>query len=218
MNGQNPILRHPAVEFYSGYTLKIAQAIRIKDYGAIANLLKQYPASARDRGSKDFPLLGWAIGHNDPKAFELLLNGGAAPDDAIPIEGGKMSLVSLATGAERPEFLELLIAHKVSPNGPPNTEPPLFTAYYAHDAERFTKLLKAGANLNHKDGTGKTVLLIVVLANDYQQALALVKQGADVHVRTNGGTSIAKIIEKYPLLPNTPQGKAQQEIAKLLRN
>jgi ankyrin repeat protein len=217
MINQNPMLQHVPAEFYSGESLKAAEAIRSSDYSLLADLLKQAPNVAGSRGDKNLPLLAWAMGHNDPKAFALLLEAGASPNDFIMVEDAKMSLLSIATGAESAQFFDLLLAHKADPDGLPETEPPLFAARYAHKQDRFERLLQCGADLNHCDKTGKSVLLILVLARDYQQALQLVRRGADVNVRMKNGTSIRKLIERYPLPSDTPQGRAQTELARLLR-
>ncbi len=217
MSNQNPMLKHSPADFYSGEALHVAEAIRNGDYSGLSALLKQSPQVATSRGEKNFPLLAWAMGHNDPKAVKILLEAGASPNDFFMVEEAKVSVLSLATGAENPEFFELLLAHKADPNGLPETEPPLFTAEYANKFDRFERLLQSGANLNHADETGTTVVMICVLANDYLRALELVKRGADVNVHMKNGNSIRRIIDRYPLLPDSQQGRAQAELVRFLK-
>lgn len=213
---QSPMLKHDPADYYSGNAVQAAEAIRDHDHLKLGRILIQSPAVARNRGKKDLPLLAWAMGHNDPASFKLLLQAGANPNDYLVVQDGKMSLISVATGAENSQWLDLLLQHKANPNGLPDTEPPLFTARFAHKPDRFERLLKAGADLNHPDETGKTVIISCVMANDYIGALKLVKCGADPNVKMKNGTTVRKIIERFPLPPNTPQGDAQVELTRLL--
>lgn len=133
------------------------------------------------------------------------------------VNDARMSLLTLCTGATEPYYFNTLLAHKANPNGLPESEPPLFTAFYSDKDDRFDQLLKAGADINHADETGKTILITISLARDYQRALRLVKQGADVNVRMKNGTNLHKIIDKFPLPPATEQGRAQQQLKAMLK-
>lgn len=213
----NPMLKQNPAEYYSGESLQAALAIRSGDDKALDSLLAQSPALAGSRGEKDLPLLAWAMGHNNPEAFKRLLDAGAPPDDFFMVGEARMSLLSLATGTESPQWLELLLKYKANLNGLPDTEPPLFTAKYAHKLDRFEQLLQAGADINHPDETGKTIIMVFAIARDYEMALQLAKRGANVNAITNNGTTIRKIIERYPLESGTPQGDAQAELARMLK-
>jgi ankyrin repeat protein len=213
----NPMLRHDPADFYSGDDLKAAEAIRKFDQAALTAVLLKEPKVAASRGRKDLPLLAWAMGHNNPPAGKLLLQAGAPPDDFIRIKTAKMSLLSVATGAERDDFFKLLLSHRADPNGPPDTDPPIFTAVYTEKFDRFDRLLEAGADANRTDGAGKTILMVLAMVNEYERALKLVDRGADVNARMNNGTTLAEIVREYPLPPDTVQGRAQEKLRSKLR-
>lgn len=214
----NPMLKHNPSDYYSGESLQVALAIRSGDDKALDSLLVQSPSLAASRGEKNLPLLAWAMGHNSPEAFKRLLDAGAPPDDFFMVGEAKMSLLSLATGAEDSQWLELLLTYKANPNGLPETEPPLVTAFFAHKMDRFKLLLKAGADINHPDELGITVILDVAISRDYQTALELVKLGADVNAQSDDGKiSLRNIIDRYPLEQDAPQGQAQAELARMLK-
>lgn len=217
MKADNPLLKYSPADFYEGAALKAAQAIRAGDISALNSALKTGPDVAKSRGLKNLPLLAWAIGHDNKAAFDALLKAGAPADDFMLVNDARMSMLTLATGGTEPHYFNALLAYKANPNGLPESEPPLFTAFYSHKDDRFDQLLKAGADINHVDETGKTVLITISLARDYQRALRLVKQGADVNVQMKNGTNLRKIIDKFPLPPATEQGRAQQQLKAMLK-
>jgi ankyrin repeat protein len=214
---EGSMIKYNPSQYYSGDSLKAALNIRNNEYKKLVALLKQHPSLASGRGEKNLPLLAWAMGHNNPEAFKYLLDAGATPNDFIMVGEAKMSLLSLATGAEDPQWLELLLTHKADPNGLPETEPPLFTAYYANRLDRLERLLSSGADINYPNEVGKTAIMVFAIARDYEMALQLVKRGANVYVQTVNGVTIRKIIERYPLPAATPQGRAQAELKKMLK-
>lgn len=216
MKADNPLLKYSPADFYEGAALQAAKAIRADDMPALAAALKTRPDVAKSKGLKHLPLLAWAVGHENKAAFDLLLKAGAPVDDFMLVNDARMSMLTLATGATEPHYFNALLAHKANPNGLPESEPPLFTAFYSHKDDRFDQLLQAGADINHADETGKTILITVCIARDYQRALRLVKQGANVKVEMKNGTNLEKIIGKFPLPPASEQGKAQQELKALL--
>jgi ankyrin repeat protein len=215
MSTQNPVLSRAPSEFYSGDDLKAAEAIRNQDYSLLEEVLHRSPKVIASRGKKGVPLLAWAMGHNDPKAFKILLELGASPNDFFLVENVKTSLLSAATGAEKPDFFDQLLVHRADPNGLSDSEPPLFTAIFGHKNDRFAKLLRAGANINHPDRTGKTAIMVFVGLNNYREALNLARKGADVNVQMKNGNTIKKMIDRYPLPFDTPQGQAQVKLKKL---
>ncbi len=217
MNTSNPMLAHQPEEFYTGATLGAAIAIRQRNYPALRAAIKQSSVCLTDRGNKDLSLLGWALGHDDPESFNLLLDAGASPNDFLMIQGSKTSLISIASGAKKLDYLKLLITHKANPNGLPGTEAPLSTALLSGHRERMELLVAAGADLNVPDSAGATAIIEVVLANDYILALKLVAMGANPNVVMKNGNSIRKAIDRFPLPENTPQGEAQRKLLKLLR-
>jgi len=213
----NSLLLRPPSEFYHGDALGIAEAIRQSDHSTLTLLLKRTPGVVSDRGQKNLPILAWAMAHDDVTAFRLLLESGAPTDDFFLVEKAKWSLLSLAAGAQNTAFFDLLLTHHADPNGLPGTEPPLVTAYYARKQDRFDRLLAAGADINHPDKIGRTVILSAVLGNHYAQALDFVSRGADLHVEAKNGMSIRTLIDRYPLPPDSDEGRAQAELLRRLK-
>jgi ankyrin repeat protein len=216
--GGDPMLKHDPLKYYSGESLRAALAIRKGEDKDLAALLKQFPTLVASRGNQNLPLLAWAMGHNNLEAFKHLLAAGASPNDFFMVEDAKMSLLSFAVGAEKSHWFDLLLKYTADPNGLPETRSPLITAFYANKFDRLERLLEAGAKINLANKVGTTLIIEVVLANDYLMALRLVKRGADINVQAGKGKlTIRKIIERYPLPSSTPQGQAQAELAKMLK-
>jgi ankyrin repeat protein len=216
MNASNKLAKHPPSELYAGKALEAAIAIQKRDSKALARLLQAAPGICKDRGLKELPLLVWAMGNDNSESFKMLLKAGASPDDYFFMQGVKMSVLTLATGAEKPDFFLDLLAAKANPNGLPESEPPLFTAFYCHKEDRFDHLVDIGADLNHADETGKTVLMVVCLARDYVKALSFVNRGAKLDAKMKNGTTLRRIIEKFPLNPQTEQGRAQLKLKAMI--
>lgn len=217
MNADNPLLKHPVDEIYEGIALQAALAIRESNIKQLESSMNQHPEIAKDRGFKNLPLLVWSMGHGNTEAFRVLLKAGAPPNDYFLVNEQRMSLLSLATGAESEEYFELLLSNKANPDGLPGTEPPLFTAFYTHKDDRFERLLQAGANINASVETGQTVIMTVALSRNYRRALRLAQQGADLNAEMSNGTNLRKIIEKFPLPPDSVQGQAQRQLKALIK-
>lgn len=218
MDPNNPLLRHDPAELYAGDALQIATAVRQRAHARLRDLVRSAPDAVHDGGPRHFPLLAWAIGHRDPDALEILLQAGASPNTTMPFGTDRMSLVSLAASAEDPRFLDLLLAYRGDPAGPPNTEPPLFTAIKAGRYDRVEALLKAGAHINQQDAAGKTPLMMMALSGDYPQALAYTRRGADPRITMKNGTTLERVLTRFPAEPGSPQALAQAELLALVRS
>lgn len=216
MNTDNTLAKYSLSDLYTGKALEAATAIQKNDIESLARVLYDSPDTCKDRGLQELPLLVWAMGNDNLAAFELLLKSGAPPDDYFFMQEVKMSVLTLATGGKKPDYFRFLLAAKANPNGLPESEPPLFTAFYSHNNDRFDQLLSAGADLNYADETGTTVLIVVCLARDYVRALSLIKLGAKVDAQMTNGTTIRRIIELFPLNPQTEQGRAQLQIKEMI--
>lgn len=216
MTQDNPLLQRPPADFYEGPAEQVAEAIREGNHSRIRELLSQSPAAAGDRGTQDLPMLVWAMAHDDLQAVRILLEAGAPPDDFFLVNGARMSILALATGAENDKFLKLLLEHHANPNGLPESVPPLFVALRSRQMDRFDLLLAAGADPNHGDRTNATAVIVAALANDYRLVLRLIGMGADPTVKMTNGTDLQRIIDRFPLPAETDQGKAQREVAALL--
>ena len=212
MTQDSSMLRHDPADVYQGPALGLAEAIRRGGHGGLRTLAASHRDAVDSTGMKGIPLLAWAIGHDDPTATEILLSAGADPNVTFPIGAWKMSLVSLAASAQDPRFLASLLRHGADPGGLPDTEPPLFSAIKADRYDRIEPLLRAGADINQRDSAGKTALLMMALTGDYPQALAFVRLGADPSIAMNNGTTLERLISKFPAEPGTPQHAAQIEL------
>lgn len=217
MKQANPMLDQNPADHYTGAALEMAEAIRRKNHAALQSLAESNKQAVSSEGIKGMPLLVWAMGHNDAASAEILLRAGARPDVTFPYGNWKMSAIGLASGAEDPRFLQLLLAHKANPNGAGDTEPPIFTAIKSNRHDRVPVLIKAGADINRTDSAGKTALHLAALSMEFQCALSLVNMGANPRAATKTGMTVKTIIDKFPLDPSHPQHAAQMQLSAMVR-
>jgi len=130
--------------------------------------------------------------------FDLLLANGASINQKSQLGESAVSLAAyiadddywlkklLLKGANSnivnskdPDFIsmnpEALPFHSMDPDATP-----LFDAVYANSVHNVQLLFDAGANIDHKDGNGESVLIRAVAMMNFEAAYLLIKLGADL--------------------------------------
>lgn len=167
----------PANFFDDSPFQKLLTMIRAGNVDEIDRLILAEKIDINAVSKNGLPLLFYAIG-NHPHVFEHLLNLGAKPNPRILMQlgPGRFQDASLLTAVikryclsdQLPQgmivrYVESLLQHGADPNdvSPTNGETPIFEASCAYDSplECLEILLRNGANPNHVNNKGETVLL-----------------------------------------------------------
>jgi ankyrin repeat protein len=210
---QNPMYNQDPATYYELHDLEAAIAIRNSDEKKLTELLEQKKVNPNTAGKKDFKLLAWAMGFNNLKIVELLLQHGASPDITVKVDGYDMRLINIAVGAKKPDLLALLLKYKANPNAIEGHKTPLFEAsLYDFGTERIEMLIKAGADIEYADSAGKTAILVAALSNNYECVDKLLDYGANPNVVMKNGTNLEKIIKKFPLDQKSEFWKWQRKV------
>lgn len=157
----------------------IAEALVEGDIGKVRTLAATADfAALAALGDKRVTLLQWALFTRSLDGMQALLDAGADP--AQPGMDGDTA-VHFASMLEEPQFLRALLAHGADPDvaNVDTGSAPLCAALMTEREEQFRILLAAGANPDHVDDMGNTLLHVTGLLNEPQRALDLLKAGAD---------------------------------------
>lgn len=182
--------------FSDNAAAQVAEAAAACDAARIDGLLKggANPNAIGERGTS---LLQWAMLNQCKAGFESLLTAGADPSHTD--ETGD-TVMLYAAKANDPEYLDILLAHKVDPNAP-NTvtgKTPLMYALFGGRDEQFHKLLAGGADPNLADPFGDTPLHVAAAINDFGHALDLLKAGANPTARNKHGDTFQRVFYVTP--------------------
>jgi hypothetical protein len=135
-----------------------------------------------------------AVGLRNKKATMLLLQRKANPnlqdkDDDSPM--------SMAADKNDTWYLDTILKN----GGNPNVESkrygttPMKNAILGGDFKHVQLLVKAGANLNHRDGAGYTPIIQAAAVNDYGLVLYFLQSGADPLIKDNWGGTVMHYIQ-----------------------
>ena len=167
------------------------------------------------RGEGGMTVLCWALLRNSKSGFLFLLEHGANPN----VEGDGPNLMgvpgfSVMTYAAMNEdiwWLQTVLAHGGNPNFVSSLEraTPIFPAINAGlpvspRIEHVRLLIKAGANLEARNCLGETPAVYAAYTKDFQIVYELLKAGADPKSRDQVGSTIASLIQRYPMVESGP--------------
>lgn len=166
----------------NGYDAEIKKAI---DMGADVNYI----------GKKGMTPLMWGIVKESYEGVLTLLKYNADPN--ISTDANNVMQMASMLGDSR--YLNLLIQH----GGDVNTEIErsgrtiIFEAALNNRIDNIKLLVKHGANIDHKNISGSTVLHDAVTAKSYEVAVALVKLGAKSTIKDRWGYDVLSTLKQY---------------------
>jgi hypothetical protein len=148
------------------------------------------------KGKSDVTPLAWAMIAKNKAGFERLLQKGADPNhfvwDSVPI------IQLAALDEETSDWLRLCLKYKGNPNVvnrcegiPDGQQTPIYWAFRSRRMESVDLLIQAGANLTHRDHSGRTPLLEAQLERGFEWAHHLLEQGADFRIGDSAGRDLA---------------------------
>ncbi len=130
--------------------------------------------------------LHWAAHHDRVELAELLLAAGAAADPTNRYGVTPLALASI--NGSTPMITRLLEAGADANRANPEGETPLMAAARTGDADAVRALLAHGAVVDTTESwRGQTALMWAAAQNQTGAAEALIRAGADVHARSEGG-------------------------------
>ena len=113
-------------------------------------------------------------------------------------------------------YVEILLKHGADPNLAKlgGRVPPLWRAVQFRSTATAEKLIHAGADIDWKDGTERSLVSFAAGMNAYPIMLLLLERGADYRTITNHGLTVAHILgSDYRFMYlNTERGKQYREV------
>jgi len=187
----------------------VAQAIADDDTVRLQALLKA-GANPSAVGERETSLLQWALLNKSKPSLEALLAAGA---DTTHSDAKGDTVMHYAAEATDPAYLNVLLAHKVDPNGPnavDGTTPLMGAMSYGREAQ-FRALLAAGANPNLTDHVGNTALHVAAQLNASGFAIALLDAHADPLTKNRQGFTFQRYLYMTPTKILTEDTRRQRE-------
>lgn len=153
-------------------------------------------------------LLEWAIWNRRPRVLAALLEAGADP--SLPGMDGE-TVVHMAAMVGDPVYLEVLLAHgaPVDVVRQGNGWTPLFRAVLHRRHAQREALVAAGADINHRDSTGRGLLHLA--ADDSATVLRLLELGVDPQARDNTGATFQRTFFPAPERVLSDKARANRE-------
>ncbi len=149
------------------------------------------------------------------KGFEHLLKHGANPNYTMP---NGDSVIYLAAEIPDSYYLETALAYGGDPNyfDPSLHRTVIFSAIIAYQIKNVEILIRSGTDLNFKDGSGSTPLMMAASLNSYDITYLLLEAGADFTI-TNNGKTIVYPLENNGIDPNNRLYEWRQKVIAFLR-
>jgi len=169
----------------------LARAAAKGETERIDNLVRN-GVDANGRGTSGAVPLYWAM-HNI-QGFRHLLKLGADPN-VIFDDGG--SVFHWAVTHKNSAFYEALLEHGADPNLRAGALQwtPLFHVLHGNLKQRVAPLLEAGADIDARDATGMTPLMVAAMHGQFDVVYDLLRRGADYKVTTVNGINLVDVLE-----------------------
>lgn len=196
----------PAIAFADPAIRPLADAVAADKVARIRELVPHSNLAAR--GDQGVTLLEWAIWNRRPRALAALLEAGADP--SLPGMDGE-TVVHMAAMVGDPVYLEVLLAHgaPVDVVRQGNGWTPLFRAVLHRRHAQREALVAAGADINHRDSTGRGLLHLA--ADDSATVLRLLELGVDPQARDNTGATFQRTFFRAPERVLNDRAKANRD-------
>jgi ankyrin repeat protein len=199
--------------FHDPRDVALADAAARNSTREMTALLK-HGANPNARGWQGVTMLGWTLRRGSHEAFAILLDAGADATvsehdpDLTPNADNGRTVVHYAAWIEDPAFLDMLLAHHVSPDlRTSGGQVPLDESILADCDKQFHQLIAAHANLDSPDESGDTPLHLAVQTNSYERALDLLNAGADPTARNRIGKTFQAYLHMIPENVLSQQGR-----------
>ncbi len=209
--------------FSSAIQVRLAEAVARGDSESMQEAIRQ-GANVNQIGKQGMTPLFWALAKQSLKAVSFLLEQGADPNIKAQVHSGangETSAMDIAALLEDSSYLEALLKHEGNPNTAVGISgrTVIYQAALHRRLNNIALLLKHGADIDHQNISGSTVLMDAVSGNSYQVALFLLRAGADPKIKDRWGRDAAHIITKYGakgIVQNTDQYRAYLKFAEEL--
>lgn len=160
-------------------------------------------------GAQGGPVLMWILGCKNYAGVEKLLSLGANPNYKV---GGTDSVTWIAAGADDPEWLSLMLAHRGNPNiwsGP--TSALMVTIRY-NRLQNFQLLLDRGVDVNAHDVGHESAATYAVAERKYNMVIDLLDHGYNYEL-----PMLARMMNNSVTSPNSEASAQRKQILDMLK-
>lgn len=191
------ILNAPQEYFADTQSLALLSAA-LEGNLAKAQQLVAAGANPNDEGPRDnqynrLRLIHYAIAANNGRAVKILMAAGSNPE--LDAEGFGSAFLFAMTLQNMEILSQMLDARPIDTLSKDTLEDILFQSVSRPCRKCLELFLKQGAPIEFPDGSGYTMLMRAIDAQDYELAEWLLQQGASVHVESNGGMTPAYSVQ-----------------------
>lgn len=195
--------KFPAKDFFNPQVAKLLETIQNGDELTAQKLISN-GLSLDTIGEQNITPLFWLLINEDRKAAQLALDLGANPN--FPDGLGRTPVRYFATSIFT-DWLKMILAAGGNPNEIGDRQPVLFEAVGTKNAmENLKALISYGADVNLKDKKGRNSVLCAAMFDEFDQALYLAKQGANIDVKSNSIGDLVDMINDA-IVEATDEGK-----------
>jgi hypothetical protein len=128
-------------------------------------------------------------------------------------------LCPLLVAAQAPDidFLRIFLDGGGNPNlTNRDNEPAVYLAARQYRWPNLYLLLERGADINSKDDTGYSLLMLTGVLRQFEQCAKLIQMGADVTVVARNGDTFASIVGEANVAAASPEGAWRQNVIQML--
>jgi ankyrin repeat protein len=146
--------------------------------------------------------------------LRALLRAGADPNHIAP---NGFSPLILSARAKDPEFLTIMLEGGGNTNLKNRDGEPVIQLAAIDDRwDNVSNLLDHGADINAADRDGYTLIMNLATLGHYEKIAWLIGRGADVHIQANNGATVAKVVKRSDLAPDSGEFAWREKVIQLL--
>lgn len=204
--------------FADKQVVKLAIAACKGDTGKVDALTKAH-APVNSAGSDGSTPLLWAISCKNAQGVEALLKAGADPNQQADASVESVNPVTAAASYSNPDLLRMVLQYGGNPNsamreGRDSALQIAFSLGNQHDEWiNYYTLLDAGADINLKGPSGRTIADYVLGQGYPSMVIELLERGYDTDL-----FDIARGMYNRPIAPNHPEFRNRGIVLRMLRD
>jgi ankyrin repeat protein len=190
----------PASKFFANpHDAALAEALQRSDWAGAERELHA-GAHVNVIANEGMYPLAWTMYVKNKAAFDWLLNHGADPNISSrnSSHDEDISVLFASAGADDPDWLRMLLAHKANSNmkhktSIGTTETPLLAAVSQYRLANMRMLIAAHADINYQEPAhdgGGTPLIDAGIEGFFEGVYTLIEAGADIRPRATGGSDV----------------------------